>query len=408
MIDIRSAQLVAQREVREQVRGRPLWVSTVIAMIAVALLVILPHVLASGRPTYHVAVVAASAQMRADIVKAADAAGATVVVEQVPDRAAAENALQHKGSGHADIAVVAAGAGSVLVDRQLPPNSTERKALVAYAIAHAVGVDEAIQASGIPEQTARALTNAQPAPIQHLRPAPIDSARKTVALAGAILFFMLVLRYGIGLLMGVVQEKSTRVIEVILSAVRPVELLTGKIAGSALMVLLQAGLLVVTAFVSAVAVGSNVLSGKGAGEVLLAFAWVVVGFLLYSALFAAAGALASKVEDAQSVSLPLQIPLFIGYFASFSALGSGSANGFVKVLAYVPFTAPMDMPILAAVGGAGPFQVGLSLLLTAATIVVAMRVAAVVFSRSILRTGQRLKVRAVLRERRPSRDDALV
>jgi ABC-2 type transport system permease protein len=143
-----------------------------------------------------------------------------------------------------------------------------------------------------------------------------------------------------------------------------------------------------------------VLKQTGVGVLVVAFVWVLLGFFLYAAVFTAAGSLASKSEDAQSVGLPVQIPLFVGYFSAFSALGSGTPSGLVRVLAYIPFTAPMDMPVLAATGGAGPVQVAISMLITLVAIVVTMRLATVIFSRSILRTGRRLKARQILREPR--------
>jgi ABC-2 type transport system permease protein len=402
MMSPTAVKLVATREIREQLRGRPLWISTAITVIAIALLVVLPKVLAGGPPTYQVGISAgASASVKAAVTQAVERTGAKVdLVEINGGRAQAAAALQGEGSTHLDISVVPDHGGTVLVDRAFAATSTARKALAAQAIARAVSAAKAIEASGLPPATIQALTNPTPLPVEHLRPAPASDSKRGVAVAGAIVFFILVLRYGFGLLMGVVQEKSTRVIEVIVSAVRPIDLLTGKIAGSTVIVFGQAAIILATVLISAHAVGSDILSSVGAGPLLIAFGWVVLGFLLYATLFTGVGALASKAEDAQSVSLPLQIPLFIGYFASYTALGGDTPNTFVKVLAYVPLTAPMDMPVLSALGAARPWQVALSMAITLVAIVIAARLAAVLFSRSILRVGAKLKARDVLRESR--------
>ena len=398
MIDVRAARLVAGREIREQLRGRAIWISTAISIIALALLVVLPEVLSSGPPTYRIGVVGTeSATMKATISAAATSAGARAIDVAVADHDSAVTRLRTKGAEHLDIAVDLSGAGSVVVDRQISANDVTRHALTAAALARAVGTAKAVEASGLTPAAAHALTNAPPLPIDFIRPAPASFSKRGVALAGAIIFYILVLRYGFGLLMGVVQEKSTRVIEVILSAVRPVELLSGKVLGSATMVLSQGLLLVATVVLAAAASGSNVLRQTGFGVLGVAFLWVVLGFFLYAALFTAAGSLASRTEDAQSAGLPVQIPLFLGYFAAFSSLGAGP-TGLLKVLAYIPFTAPMDMPVLAAVGGATAWQVVLSMAITLVTIVVTMRLATIIFSRSILRTGRRLKARQILRE----------
>lgn len=317
----------------------------------------------------------------------------------MPDRGGAVAALRASGGQHADVAVDPSGTGSVIVDRALKSGSTDTKARVVAAIARDLAIVRAVQASGITPAQAQALINPRPLAVDHLRPAQGSNSSRIVALAGSILFFLLVMRYGLGLLVGVAQEKATRVIEVILATVRPVDLLAGKILGSAAIVIAQAVLLVATALICAEVVGSDVLHGSGAAQIAVEGLWIVLGFGLYAALFAAAGAMATKSEDAQSVGLPLQIPLFIGYFVSITSTGSQSPSSLVKVLAYIPFTAPMNMPFLMASGDAGPVQVIISMAITVVSIVLVTRAAAAIFRASILRTGQRVRFRSLLRER---------
>lgn len=401
MINVAAVRLVAEREVREQARGKVLWVSTLISMIAVAALVVLPHVFSNGTPTYRIAVTGSpTGGVRAAIEDAVASTGARPVLVPAADRAEAAQLLQSKGKQHVDLAVLSAKAGTVvLIDQAQPADSTTRKALAAQAISRSVATAEAVAASRLSPSAAQALIAPRPLPIEHLRPLPGDNTDKGVAVAGAVLCYLLVLRYGIGLLMGVVQEKSTRVIEVVLSTVRPIDLLAGKVVGYSLLVFAQALLLVATALVSAASVGSTVLHAGAVRTIVETSVWVVIGFLLYAVMFAAAGALAAKAEDAQATGAPLQILLLVGYFVSFTGL-SGSPSVLVRVLAYVPFTAPMDMPVLAASGGATAWQVVLSMLLTVVAIVVCTRLAAAIFARSVLRTGQRVKVRQLWRERR--------
>jgi ABC-2 type transport system permease protein len=401
MIDARVAGLVAEREVREQARGKVLWWSTALSMIAVALIVVLPHVLAGGTPTYRIALSGKpSAAVSAAVAAAVQSTGAKPVLVTVDDRSAAAELLQAKGKTHVELAVLVSGdSSSVLVDQAQPADSTTRKALATEAVARNVATALAIDESGLSASAARALVDPRPLPVDHLRPIPGDNTNRGVAIAGAILFYLLVLRYGIGLMMGVVQEKSTRVIEVVLSTVRPIDLLAGKVAGYSLLVFAQAVLLVGTALVSAASVGSTVLHANAVRTIVEAAVWVVIGFLLYAVAFIAAGSLASKPEDAQAAGAPLQIVLLLGYFVSFSGLGS-SPGALVKVLAWVPFTAPMDMPILAAAGAASTWQVVASMAVTMAAIVVCVWLSAAIFGRSVLRTGQRVKVRQLWRDRR--------
>jgi len=396
----RIVRLVAGREVSEQVRSRAFWVSTAITVVAIALIVVLPTELRSGRPTYRVAVTAAAPPGATDvIVHAGTAAGASVVVLTVRDDTAARAALRAAGPGHATVALIGGGEPAVVVDRAFSATVTSPTARLAAVISQQVSVVVAADRSGLSRSQAVALANPQPLPVAHLRPAAVSNSKRGPALASAILVFIIVIRYGFGLLASVVQEKSGRVVELLLPTMRPVELMAGKVLGSGILVFAQAAVLVVTALIAAQVTGSPILAGSGAGALAVDFVWVVLGFLFYGFLFAAGGSLASRTEDMQSVGFPLQIPLFIGYFAAFTALGSGSVSPLVKVLAYLPPTAPLDMPVVAASGAASAWQVVLSMAITVAGIVVAAWVSATIFGRAILHTGTRLKARQVLRTR---------
>lgn len=401
-MDQRAVRLVAGRELRQQFASKAMWISLAVGVIGICLLVVLPSALAGGPPTYRVAVTGQLTQaVRSSITAATASAGAKADVFAVPDRAAADAALQGRGGRHADIAVVQEGPGTVLVDRAFAAGSTDRKPRAVAAIAHNLAVLQAIQHSSLPPDRAAALIDPAPLSVGHLRPAPGSSAARLTALAGSVLFFVLVIRHGFGLLTGVAQEKSTRVVELLLSTVRPVELLAGKVLAAWGLVLVEAALLTATALISANAVGSEILGGGGVGLIITEGVWVVLGLVLYAALFAAAGAMAVRTEEAQSVGMPLQIPLFVGYFASISSIGAEHATSFVRVLAYIPFTAPMNMPMLAATGGAGALQIAISMVITAVAAVAMTWLAATVFRMSILRTGQRVRAGALWRERRP-------
>lgn len=396
----RIVRLVAGREIAQQISSRAFWISTAITVVAIALIVVLPAELRSGRPTYRVAVTAAAPPGATDVIAhAGTSAGASVVVVAVPDDAAARAALRAAGPGHATVALVGGATPTVLVDRAFSATSTSPAALLAGAVAQQVGVVVAADRSGLSPSRAVALANPRALPVSHLRPAAVSNSKRVPALVSAILLFILVIRYGFGLLASVVQEKSGRVVELLLPTMRPVDLMVGKVVGSGALVFVQAAVLVVTALVAAQATGSSILAGSGAAALGVDFVWIVLGFLFYSFLFAAGGSLASRTEDMQSVALPLQIPLFVGYFVAFTALGSGSVSPLVEVLAYLPPTAPLDMPVVVAAGGAGAWQIVLSMAITVVGIVVAARVSATIFGRAILHTGSRLKAREVLRER---------
>ena len=388
----RAAALVARRELAQQLHGKALWISTALTLLGIALVIVLPNVISSGRDHYRVAV-RGDASIAALVRTSAAQSGVDVTVGAAP---AGDPAAALQGTASSDV-VVLGDPPAVYVEHR--PEATSSLATLVTALSRNLAVTRALADAHLTAAQQQALLHPTPVPVQALQPPPSTQSGRAVALAGSVLFFFLAMRYGVGLLVGVAQEKGSRVIEIVLSAVRPVDLLSGKIAAGVAIVTAQAVLLAATALIAAKAVGSDILQGGGVGQIVLEGVWIVLGFLIYAALFTAAGSMASKPEDAQAVSLPVQLLLFIGYFASFSATG-GDVTPILRVLAYVPFTAPMNMPLLWAAGGAGAVQVAVSMLITVVTIALVTRLAAGVFSASVLRTGQRVRLRALLRERR--------
>ena len=150
--------------------------------------------------------------------------------------------------------------------------------------------------------------------------------------------------YGSWVLQGVTREKESRVIEVLLAAATPRQLLIGKVIGIGFVALVNAALIMATALITASIVGLGIASGFRPADVALGAVWFVLGYSLYCGAFAAAGALCSRVEDAQGASLPLMVPLLGGYLLSFSALGSVTIVHWI--LAFFPPSGVIPMPLL--------------------------------------------------------------
>ena len=151
--------------------------------------------------------------------------------------------------------------------------------------------------------------------------------------------------------MGVMEEKASRVVEVLLATVRPVQLLAGKVSGSARSPSLQAVALVAFALVLAKAVGSSLVHGAAPLVVAATLVWLVLGYAFYSWVYAAAGSLAERQDQVQSLALPLSAPLIFGYIVSLTGVSSGSASLLVKVLAYLPPDRPFRHADLGRVRG---------------------------------------------------------
>ena len=192
----------------------------------------------------------------------------------------------------------------------------------------------------------------EPPPVESLEPGDsgADTSRSGVALVTNILLFLMLQTYGSWVLTAVTREKASRVIEVLLAVIRPKQLLIGKTIGIGLVALGHAAVLIVVAYVTTRIVGLDITGGLRAGDLLVGAVWFLLGYALYCSVFAAAGALCARVEDAQAYAFPVMIPLLFAYIASFSA--ASGANTLLWVLAFFPPTAVLAMPTLYAIEAA--------------------------------------------------------
>src|SRR5581483_9615919 len=165
-------------------------------------------------------------------------------------------------------------------------------------------------------------------------------AETLVAYAASILLLMSLAVYGQWVVSGVVEEKNSRVVEVILSTVRAGDLLAGKVLGIGLLGLahvagLAAALLAAGVFHAPAALG---------GSRALVIPWFPLGFALYAVAYAAAGALASRQQNADPAGQPVTYTLLAAYFAGYLALSTNSDGLLANILTVFPLTAPLVLP----------------------------------------------------------------
>jgi ABC-2 type transport system permease protein len=203
-------------------------------------------------------------------------------------------------------------------------------------------------------------------------------------------------QYNTWTLIGVMEEKSSRVIEVLLATVRPIQLLTGKVLGIGLVAFAQASLIVVFSLVLAKSVGSDLLHGTAPVVLVSTLVWLLLGYAFYCWVYAAAGSLAQRQDQVQSLAFPLSLPIIFGYVMALTAVGSGSPSTLFKVLAYLPPTAPFAMPVLVGLGAVTWWEFMASALISVVCTVGVARLATSIYKRAILRTGARVKLRDVV------------
>lgn len=217
-----------------------------------------------------------------------------------------------------------------------------------------------------------------------------DNVRMTVALIGLMVSFMLPQVFGNLTLLGVVEEKSSGVVEVLLSHIAPRTLLLGKVLGLTVLALVQLAVVLAGLAASLFATNSVDIPTSVWQFVPILAVGVIGGLLLYNTLFALLGSLISRQEDASQVMLPLFVPLMSGFFVGqFTALGDADTL-VARVFTFIPVTTPLLLPVRVARGVIGPWELALALFVLAASIWGLIRIAGRVYQFTLLHAGSRV------------------
>ncbi|HVV37515.1 MAG TPA: ABC transporter permease [Acidimicrobiales bacterium] len=387
-----TIRLVAMRELRDRLRSRVFRVTTLVSAAIVAALIVLPHV--NEKPkTYDVGLVGQTdPAIRAAVSNMGPALSATVRVHDVASEQAARRQLR---SGNLDVALV--NGRNVIIDDPVDPDRVTGRVRLVAAISEAARLQTALTDAGLTSEQAAQILRRPSLPVTALGKAKPAANDQVTTLVGVIAIFIFFQTYGSWILVGVAEEKSSRIAEVLLAAVRPRHLVGGKILGIGIAGLAQAIVVAATAIIASRVVGSDVLRGAHAFGAVAAVGWFVLGFAFYSWLYAAAGSLVSRQTEAQAAGFPISVPLFVGYFAAIASVSSSAPSPLVRVLAYLPPTAPMCMPVLIEAHAVAAWQVGLTIVFSLVAALVMARVAGAIYSNSILRTGKRIKWSEALR-----------
>ena len=153
-----------------------------------------------------------------------------------------------------------------------------------------------------------------------LPPDPNRDAKAAVALAAVLILYGQLFGYGVWVATGVIEEKSSRVVEVLLSAIRARQLMAGKIAGIGTLGLLQLILISIFAVTLATVTGAIDIPADSLSAAAITVGWFVLGFSFYAALFATAGALVSRMEELQNAIVPINLVVFVSFLISIGAV----------------------------------------------------------------------------------------
>jgi ABC-2 type transport system permease protein len=194
-------------------------------------------------------------------------------------------------------------------------------------------------------------------------------------------------------LTGVVEEKSGRVVEVLLARVPAKALLGGKVVGIGLLGFAQLAVTALAALAASMVTDSLDLPAVSGGVLAWVLVWFVLGYALYAMVYGALGSLASRTEDAQAAAGPVGYVLLAGCWASFFAISTDPGGLWARLLSLFPATAPLAMPGRIALGAAAWWEPLAAVVLTLATIVGLVSFAGRVYRNAVLHTGAALRLR---------------
>jgi ABC-2 type transport system permease protein len=214
---------------------------------------------------------------------------------------------------------------------------------------------------------------------------------ETATFIMTILLFMALTTYGTMVLSGVVEEKSSRVVEVLLARMPARNLLAGKVAGIGLLGFGQFALTALAALITVSFVDSFDIPAVRGPVLVWLVIWFALGYAFYATAFGALGSLASRTEDTQSVAGPITLLMMLAYFISFAVIGSPDAR-WAKVVSFLPPTAPLAMPARMAMSDLAWWEPVVAAGLTVGAIVALVRIGGRVYTNAILHGGPTLKL----------------
>jgi ABC-2 type transport system permease protein len=389
-----DVQLVAARELRERFRSRIFRIGTLFILLVVAAAIIIPAVNKGKNHAQEVGVVGSlSAAFKSTIERSAQSVDTTVRFVAEPDAAAARSALS---SGRIDVALV--DSTRLIVSNPISSNDNSVTAQLVQAVSSNLGVVRAFEKAQLSPAQVEILSHPTSLPVSSIHRATGSGSSRgpnPTSIIGVILIFVMLNQYNTWILIGVMEEKSSRVIEVLLAAVRPIQLLTGKVVGIGLVALAQAAAIVAFALLLAKVVGSTLIHGSSPLVVVSTLVWLVLGYAFYCWVYAAAGSMAERQDQVQTLAFPLSLPMIFGYVVALTGASSGSPSELVKVLAYLPPTAPFAMPVLVGFSAVKWWEFLASAAISVACTVLVARAATRIYRRAILRTGRRVPLRDV-------------
>jgi ABC-2 type transport system permease protein len=381
-------RLIASGEISARVRDKNFIISSIVIIVLLVGTLGLQVVLNSGSDTTRVGVVGDPA-LEAAIQAQGKALDVDVTVKALDDEDAARAAIEDDDVD--GVLIAEEGQQPELLVEQSAGGSLQ--AVVQGAVAQ-LSLSEQLASVGISalEVPAVSVTALDPQADQ-------DGQRVVVAIIGIGVLYGLLILFGQFVAQGVVEEKASRVVELLLATMRPWQLLAGKVVGLGLLGLAQIVVITVVGVTGALAFDLVDIPGDLVGTAVGVVAWFVLGYAFYASIFAAAASLVSRQEDLGTVVMPTTLVLVVAFVIGIQAASDPSGT-LAVVTSYIPGVSPLVMPVRQAAGDVAVWEIALSVVLMLVAIGLIVRLGGRIYAGALLRTSGKTKIRDALRAER--------
>jgi ABC-2 type transport system permease protein len=379
-------RLVAVREASTRLRDKNFIIGSVVIVVLLLGIMGINVATGSGSDEARVGIVGEAGPLESALISQGEALDLDVTVVPLGDDAAARAAVEDE-----DVDAAVLGARTQEPELLLRGSDGAMEALVGGALTNSA-VSEQLAEAGVQLQVPQVT-------VTSLEQDESEGQAAIVALVGVAMLYGLLILFAQFVAQGVVEEKSSRVVELLLSTMKPWQLLAGKIIGLGVLGLGQIVIIGVLGVGGALAFDLVDVPGDLIGTVVSVVAWFVLGYAFYASLFAAAASLVSRQEDLGSVLTPTSMLLIVAFFIAIQASADPS-GALATVTSYVPGLSPMVMPVRMAAGQAEVWEVGLAVVLMLVAIALIVRLGGRVYAGALLRTSGKVKLREALRAER--------
>lgn len=388
---VRAVQLVAGRELNDRLRSKSFLISNAVILVVILGGIIALSVFGGDDDPAGIGVVGGDTALTSTLDATGEALGTPVTTSDLADEATARTEVS---VGTLDVALLSTADGGVTAITTDGVDDGLRVVLDA-AVAQ-TATDAALSEQGVDPAALATVTAGAVVTEQALDPpAVVDDQRLALAYVAVLLLYALLLVNGLAVASGVVEEKTSRVVEVLLSTLKPLHLLVGKVVGIGLVGLVQ--LAAIGAVGLGAALGTGLIDATGTAVAVFAstLGWFILGYAFFSMLYAATGSMVSRQEEIASTTTPLTFLVIAMFFLAQYALQDPSGT-LVNVMSWIPPFSAILMPLRIAAGVAEPVQIVGTVLLMAVAVVALSGVAARIYERSVLRSGTRVSWKEAL------------